>query len=272
MQRRELLHERQPDAGARVLARLAAVGLAKAVEDVRELVLANADAGVADREAERAVAQRRGDLHAPLRRELERVRQQIPQQALELLVVDVQRSAVDRRAERDVEPHAAMVGDRFELCRELGDAPVHVGREHRAEPHAPRLELREVEDLIHEREEPLLVAVHHAERLARLLGERAVAAGEELLERPDGERDRRAELVRDVREELRLQPVELLERADAHVAHRRGDVSRDRDERVDVPLVERRVERLRFRQAPGDEERDRAAVDHDGDRDEVRDA
>src|SRR4029079_8599884 len=107
-----------------------------------------------------------------------------------------------------------------------------------------------MENLIYESEQPLLVSLHDTELLSRLVSHGAVASVEQCAERPERQRDRSTELVRDIGEEFCLESIHLLEHADAHVPNRRRDQPGDREKRVEIALVERGVDRLRFTKAP----------------------
>ena len=73
----QLLDQRQPNASARVFARCAAVGLAEPIEDVGQLVGANADPAIGDQDHQRVGVNLRSQLDEPLIRELVSVRQEI---------------------------------------------------------------------------------------------------------------------------------------------------------------------------------------------------
>jgi len=72
---------------------------------------------------------------------------------------------------------------------------------------AARFDAREVEERVHQLEQPLRVALRDLEMYAQ--ARRRLAIGERVLERPEHERERRTELVADVREEDRLGAIDL---------------------------------------------------------------
>ena len=80
--------DREPDPEPALRARRRAVGLAEAVEDVGEELGRHARARVADLDRELALAAGEGDRHAPVRRrELDRVRDEVPDDLLQAVGV-----------------------------------------------------------------------------------------------------------------------------------------------------------------------------------------
>ena len=73
----------------------------------------------------------------------------------------------------------------------------------------PGLEAGEVEQGVDELEQPLAVAPHQLDALALDVVQRVAGVGERVLGRAEQQRQRGAELVADVGEELGLGPVEL---------------------------------------------------------------
>src|SRR6202022_3828765 len=86
----DLLHQGEADSGARVLARLAAVGLVKAIEDPGEFVRADANARVENAQVECHLFAAGRDVNMALLRELERVRQEVDEQPVGLLQIEKQ--------------------------------------------------------------------------------------------------------------------------------------------------------------------------------------
>ena len=224
----ELLHQRQADAGA--LPRPPLVGAAQlpeAVEDEVEVVLGDADAGVADRDLVAGVAPRSRSAMRPARRELQRVREQVEHDALEH--VDVDEGLAAEVVELDLEVEAEPLDGGSEVGGDAAHDVGHVG------PHPVRLDRTgldpgEVEDAVDEADEPVGVATDQLEALPRLLAE--IRLGEGVLHRPGDEGERGAQLVADVGEEVGLGRVELgqhlgpvpLVLEAAQPAQRHGDV------------------------------------------------
>ena len=163
----------------------------------------DADARIGDRHGQAAGPRVAGDRDADvaLVRELEGVRQQVEDDLLHLLAIAVQHG----RPRRQVEVHrqADAPHDRLELRDHLADHLAHVDR---AEPdrHAAGLDARDVEALVDDRQQVLAVGVDAREVLVLRLRERAGDALAEHLRVPEDRVERRAELVRDVGQELRL--------------------------------------------------------------------
>ena len=84
VQPHQIVHDRQAEPEAAVATRRRAVGLPEAVEHVRQKGGIDADAGIRDLDPDAPVDLRRADRDAAaVRRELDRVRQQIPQHLLQ---------------------------------------------------------------------------------------------------------------------------------------------------------------------------------------------
>ena len=114
VQPHQLVHQRQADARALVGARARALDAVEALEQARQLVLRDADAGVRDRQLD-AVAARRAASRAiaAVERELERVRQQVEDDLLPHVAVDEDRLA-QRRARRPAKLEPAALDRRAE--------------------------------------------------------------------------------------------------------------------------------------------------------------
>src|SRR5262249_38803393 len=125
MQRHQLARDRQAEAGAAVLARVAAVDLAEALEDHLEVLGGNADAGVFDREApvRRAGDVLFGDLDVDataFRRELDGVAEQVDEDLRQLQAVGTKLERASRRqahAERDL----LLLRQRLDRVDQLGE-------------------------------------------------------------------------------------------------------------------------------------------------------
>ncbi len=85
-----------------------------------------------------------------------------------------------------------------------GDEVVRASVEHKA----PGFQLREVEDLVDKPQQSLPVALHHRELLADVRFERAVRLRDEPFQGSDDERERRTELVADVRKKAAFRLIE----------------------------------------------------------------
>ena len=174
--------------------------------------------------------------------------------------------------ELELQPGA--LDGRGERCGRIAREPADVdGREHRDDP--PGLEPREVEQGVDEPEQPQRPALGDLDPLA--LGLRVGSrVGQRVRERAEHQRQRRAELVRDVGEELRLGAVELRQLVGARLhggqplgaRQRGGELAGDHAEEAAVVLVEMEV-RARpehergggpLRAGPGDGQHDGAPV------------
>jgi hypothetical protein len=267
VQARELLHEREPDAAALVGARARAADALEALEQARELVGGDPRAGVGDaQDRVRAVAAQ-GDPDLALERELERVGDEVEHDPLPHLPVH----ARDHRAVRapDHERDAGAVGRGAEHAREVGREGREIGRL-RQRLGAAALDAGELEQVVDELLQAQRVAEHDAQPLPLLVVDRL---GERIFGRPQDQRQRRAELVADVGEEVGLGAVELGERlgplalglARPHAGQARGELARDQLEEAAVLLVERPVG-----VQTGDDQPGRGAAPGLGERDRER--
>jgi hypothetical protein len=254
----ELADEREPDAGALVRARPRGRDAVEAVEDARHLVVRDPGAGVADLEHRAIVVLAQADRDLPGERELQRVRDKVEDDLLPRGPVDVHR--VDRRAVHEV-AQPGLLDARPERARDLLGQPAEVGGlVPGLEP--PLLDAREVEQRVHEPQQPRAVAarVHQALALPGAGGVLAVA--ERVLDRPEQQRQRRAEFVADVAEERGPRPVELGQRLRAplglvhlRLRDRGRDLARDVPAELAVPGVEQPA-----RAEPGDEQASRGRL------------
>ena len=153
-----------------------------------------------------APAQR--DANLALERELERVGQQVEDDLLPHVAIDVDRLR-QRRAGHD-EPQPGFLDRRAEHAGELGgDAGEVHGLE--AGVDAPGLDAGEVEERVHQLQEPQAVAMRDLEPGRRVGRQRLDLLAQHVLERAQHQRQRRAELVRDVREEGGLRAIQFRE-------------------------------------------------------------
>src|SRR5581483_1171986 len=206
VQLRQVSRNRQAEAEAALFARDRAVGLAEALEDVRQEVPADALPGVADRDLDVRVDPRERDLHAaPFGRELDRVREQVPDDLLQAVRVTLHQ--ILTRAEYGLQTHAPGVSRRADrLDRVLYDAGDLDRRDF--QPEFARNDSRDVEDVLDD------LPLRHGALLNRLDG----APPALVVKLPDAQHPRPAEdavervaqFVRDGGEELILQAVGLL--------------------------------------------------------------
>jgi len=175
---------------------------------------------------------------------LERVGEEVEDDLLPHAAIGVHRLA-ERRAV-DAQREAGALARRPEGARQLGDVRREIDRLVRRLD-AAGLEPREVEQRVDELEQPERVAVHDLELLALRGLQRTARTGEQVGRRPEHERERCAELVAHVGEELRLGAIQLGERFGAaalflirlRVAERDGDLRPKERVEGSVPLVER---------------------------------
>ena len=148
---------------------------------------------------------------AALGGELERVRDEVVDDLAEPRAV-----GFDDRHPRVLERQldAAVLRGRLRRLDALADEPREVERL-RLELELPRLQVADEEQVGHEAEQALGVAVDDAEEVLLLLGEFPHLAVQHRLDVADDRGQRRAQLVRDVGDELVLQPLRLV-----RVAHR----------------------------------------------------
>ena len=170
----------------------------------RGLVLGrNADAGVGDRDLDTAIAQRGANVDASaLGRELQRVGQQIQQHLLHLALVGADRHRASRRSTA-----ASVISRRCARSRmSIIVFSIAVGRwkSLRFELHASRLDLRQVEDVVDEREQVPSRVEDVAEVLRLLVVDLAEHALGQHFREADDRVERRAQLVRHVGQELAL--------------------------------------------------------------------
>ena len=212
----DLAADREPEPGPAEAAADRALGLLERLEDQAQLVRRDADPGVDHRERDDVLGARQrvaavvhvgrrsadAELDGAAVRELERVREQVLQHLLEALLVGREllrgvRRQVDREVESLLARHRRegaldVLADRAQLRA----AGVHV--------HLPRLDLGEVEDVVDQREQVRAGVVDRGRRVDLLGREVPALVRRQHLGQDQQRVQRRAQLVRHVREELGL--------------------------------------------------------------------
>ncbi len=199
---RQIGDERQADAAAFVGARTRAAHAMKAIEEMRDLFGRNSRAGVGHRQHRVVVHVAQRDRDRPVEGELEGVRQQVEDDLLPHVDVDVGR--LGRRWARNFVAHPGGLDRRAKAARQirgqLGEVDGAIGS-----VRASGLGAREGEQVVDQLEEAERIAVHRRERVVL---EPALVL-ERVLDGAEHQRQRRAELVADVAEELGLLAIEL---------------------------------------------------------------
>lgn len=201
----ELLGDRQAEADTAESPRGAVLRLAEALEDDPPHVRRHAGPAVLHAQHGAAFADARQRAVNPPAggRELERIRQQVQQHPLELFRIDLGSERLGRRhhvGDRALRhQRMELVGDRADEFRQV-------------DPRIPgfelsRVEPRQVEKVVHVLEQGRRVAVHDLQLASLRIGE--VVGGQQLLGRAEDQRQRRAQLVADVGEQIALELVEL---------------------------------------------------------------
>ncbi|KFB67338.1 MAG: hypothetical protein CAPSK01_003256 [Candidatus Accumulibacter vicinus] len=205
----ELAADRQAQAGAAVLACAAAIDLLEGVEDGSDLVGRDADAAVDDVETQPPVLGAQHEPHRPLIGELDGVRQQVGQDLGQQATV----TADDRRRcgfDLDGESDRLLCRERLEQAaqvkEDLGDREV-------LDQHLDLagLDLRQVEDVVDQRQELVAALVDDARRLDFIVIE---VTGRILGQMPGQDQNavqRCAQFMRHVGQELRFVTVGLRE-------------------------------------------------------------
>src|SRR6266542_819049 len=201
----EVPHDRQAETQPAVTAGRRAIGLRKTIEDVGQELGADADARVFDRDRRVVALALQAHGHAAVaRRELHRVRQQVPEHLLQAIAVPRNGiDIVDLTVNRDV---LGFGGWRDGVERRVH----HVAQAHRREvqPQLAADDPRDVEDVLDQLRLRHGVVADDAQRALRRRGIR-LARREQV--RPAEDRvQRRPQLVRQGREELVLHPVDGL--------------------------------------------------------------
>ncbi len=204
-QTREFPRYRQSQTTAAVLAAGRAIGLLERLENEVLLVARNADARVAHIEAHRIAAVAclmHGDRHLTVLGELERVRQQVAQHLLEALVIG---DEIFRHAfgafHRELQ--ALRVGDRREGLPQRLQHPVD-GNRRELHIHLPRFHLRQIQDVVDERQQIAVRRMNGRGVTHLFFGEIAVLVVLQELGENQRAIQRRAQFVRHVRKEFGL--------------------------------------------------------------------
>ena len=256
----QFAHEREADARPLVRAAAAALDAQEALEDARQGLGGDADAGIGHGQAHRARNRFQPDDDAAPEGELEGVRQEVEDDLLPH--VPVHEDRLGQRETLDPQGQASPLDGRAERAGEV----FRQGREidlREGGLRAAGLDPGEVEERVDETQQAQRVAVRHVELCPDARFEPIV--GQHLFQRSEHQGQRRAELVADVGEELRLGAVEFgqglgpapLRLVGAGVAQGRGDLPRHEMEEVAVALVERAA---RTRAEDEDPERRRAGL------------
>ena len=192
---RELADEREPDTGALVCPGAVLLHAVEALEHARQLRRRNADAGVGHPQNGVPVLPRERDSNLALERELQGVGEQVEDDLFPHVAIDMDRLGQRRTLHHELE--ARLVGRGAKHAGEVGGERRQVGGLE-AGIHAPRLEAREIEQRVHELEQPKAVAMRGRQRVNRFTRQSPGRVAQQLLERTEHQRERRAELVRHV--------------------------------------------------------------------------
>jgi hypothetical protein len=205
----QLLNQRQPDPAPLVRPSPGVLDPVKPLEQPGHFGGGNARAGVTHDEFDGATRspQRHGDL--ALEGELEGIRQQVQDHLLPHFPVHEHRLGKGRAIHRQPQPGSLDCGS--EHAGEFGSESGEVGRLVDG-PDPPRLDAREVEQRIDQPEKAKTVAIHDFELTHDGGRQLRAAAVQQIFDGTEHERQRRAELVADVREKNDLGPVEFGQR------------------------------------------------------------
>ena len=196
----------EPQARAAVLAGRAAIGLLERAEQALQVRRRDADAAVGDTEDEFVALAARAEANLASGRELHRVGQQVQEDLRDPhRVAEAGRRQIVRLL--DFEPQVP--GGRAVAQHPGGllDELRRVER-HRLDLELARLDLREIEDVVDDRQQQLARVEDASEGLPRLLAARAVPVAD--LRETEHAVQWRADFVRHVREEFALDARELL--------------------------------------------------------------
>ncbi len=210
MQPHQPLHQGQAD--PRALERPAGLALdaVEALEQARQFVGGNADPGILHAQLDGA-AVRPGlhlDLDLAVERELEGIGQEIEDDLFPHVAIDI--DGLGERGAIDTQAKPGLLHRRAEIRRKLGGQRGKIDRLERR-LHASRLDSGKVEQRVDELEQAQSVAMRDLDEMP-MVGTVRRRSGQRLLERPEHQGQRRAELVADIGEERRLGAVELGER------------------------------------------------------------
>src|SRR5262249_55006852 len=152
----QIADQREPDPGSLVGATLGPADAMESLEDVRQLILRDADPRVLHRQHDGLVTFGERHRYAALERELERIRQEIQDDLLPHVPVDKDRGPgpVADHAKRQTCPLDGGAEDARELARQICDVDRLEDR-----LRSPRFDPREVEERVHETQQPQAVSV-----------------------------------------------------------------------------------------------------------------
>jgi hypothetical protein len=200
----------------------------EAVEETRQLLCRNSDARVADGERKRIAFAAEPDGDPAGESIFERVRDQVEDDLFPHVAIDIGGQSGRRAIDRERQPRLLAGGAEIacEVRRERREIRRLIGG-----LHPPAFDPGKVEQRIDELQEPHAVALRHRDEGARIRRDVAIRLGQEIRKRPQHERERRAEFVADIGEEIRLGAVELGQRFGAPallgIAARGRDGGRD---------------------------------------------
>ena len=244
MQLDEPLREREAEAGPFAGALRGPACLLELLEDPLLVLRSDADTRVTDGHDHIAVAPARRDPYTPpVRRELDGVREQVEKHLLHLARVGLDEIDVrcDVERHRDAVAAGALPDHRDAVLERLDE-----GETVDVELHPAGLDLREIEDVVDQREE-VLPRAQHVVQVFSLLG---VDRPEHLLDEGLGESDDRVQgspqLVRHRREEFRLVAARDLQLAalllylveEPHVLDRDGGLVDEGSHELDLAVAE----------------------------------
>ena len=180
----------------------------EALEQVRQLVFGDAHPGIAHLQHDLTAFHALAHADLAFEGELEGIRKQVEHDLLPLLAVHVDRLGQGRQIgrQRQAGLFHRRTEDAHQPGRQFGQVCSLEGH-----PLAAGLELREVQQGVHQLQQPQGVVARPLHLRAHG-GRHAVLHLQGFLQRPEDQRQRGAELVADVAEELGLHPVELGQR------------------------------------------------------------
>ena len=215
----------------------------KALEKPRHFLLGDADPSVANAQFRNSARRTQRDSDLSLESEFEGVGDEVQHHLLPHFPIHIdglgELWAVDRK------PQTRLFRRRPEDARELRRESGEVGGlEDRA--HAARFDARKVQQRVNQAQEPQAVTLRHLELTFGRRRQRRASAREKLLDGPEHQRERRSELMTDVREEYGLGSVDLRQRLGAlffclelsRVGDARGDLRGCEVQKVQIGLVE----------------------------------
>src|SRR5881296_1834722 len=199
-----LFDQCQTDPGPLVAARRASFHLSEAVKDPFQLIVRDADPVVFDLQLDRVFIRAQPHPHLPLLwiAELEGVGEQVIEDLLHLERVGCNRDRLLHPSGMDTAPCT-----RVKVGRDAPDDGSEIDAS-LLQFRAPALKLGQVQQFVDEKQEPGRIPQARLNQLPALRGWRKL---EESLVRAQAERQRGAELMTDIGEKLRLQPIQFQE-------------------------------------------------------------